>query len=383
MDLHAARGTQDLPAGGDPAVDRPRRVPAEHEPQRQELRGQDPLAVGVGEQGLVPAGEQARGEASAGGQDGRARQVEQFVPALVGVTTQRQPLPGGSEVALGDARPSRGVGAAGRTEGGEITARDERRGGRRIGARTGIDHEPRASGLAPEAGGRELHERQEVADGQDPLVAVGRSFEQPAGALRDLGVGARRAQPRAQLGQHAFLVEVGMAPAPGAQPGLTGELREGREVGRRDQVQRPAHDRRLDDRAPRERTLEVALREAREPGVQRDIRRRRMLGLERAQAPYGVDYPPPPPLDQKLAGGERGRQLGPAQGPRSPGYGQGSASASRSERIRSRARCTSAAAERSSRNGRTASTTGASAASSAGGSAAARRWRAWRSTTSS
>src|SRR4051794_16970305 len=114
----------DVPGAGDAPVDRERRLAADGRRQRVQLRRDDARAVGVGEQRLVPVPEEARGEGCIGGWQRRARQVAQAVAVLDGL----QPLPGGREVALGDARPGGGVARARGAEGGEVALEHERRG---------------------------------------------------------------------------------------------------------------------------------------------------------------------------------------------------------------------------------------------------------------
>src|SRR4051794_6835012 len=59
-DLQAA--LDELPAGGDAAVDGDRLRAADRELQRLELRREDAVAILVGEQRLVPAGQKTRRE---------------------------------------------------------------------------------------------------------------------------------------------------------------------------------------------------------------------------------------------------------------------------------------------------------------------------------
>jgi hypothetical protein len=133
--------------------------------------------------------------------------------------------------------------------------------------------------------------------------------------LAYLDVGARLREPLGQLRGHALLVEVRVLLAPRAHPRLARELRVGRVVGGRREVQRHPHDRRLDHRAGRDRGLEVGAREVLQPRREREIGRRRVLGLQRGQAPDRLRGVEPVALDQALARGERGGQLLAREGP--------------------------------------------------------------------
>ena len=65
----------------------------------------------------------------------------------------------------------------------------------------------------------------------------------------------------------------------------------------------------------RERRLEVRAREAVQARREREVGRRRVLALQRRQAPDRLGGVEAPALDQPLAGGERGGQLRAGQRP--------------------------------------------------------------------
>jgi hypothetical protein len=87
------------------------------------------------------------------------------------------------------------------------------------------------------------------------------------------------------------------------------QLGVGREVVRGRQVQRHPHRRGLQDLAVVDRGLEVALREAFDARGERDVRRGRVLALQRRQPTDGVRCGDALTLDQELARGERRREL--------------------------------------------------------------------------
>jgi hypothetical protein len=75
-------------------------------------------------------------------------------------------------------------------------------------------------------------------------------------------------------------------------------------------MEREPHDRRLDDAAGRDRRLEVLAGEAVQARGEGDVRRRRVLALQRREAADRLGGSEAPALDQPLAGRERGGQLG-------------------------------------------------------------------------
>ena len=114
------------------------------------------LAVGVGEQRLVPVGQQARRQRRLGGRQWCAREVAQLAAVLVGVGDRLEPLPRGREVALGDARPRRDVAPGRGPEGAQVALEHERGRVGRVRERAGVEHEARAALVVPVPGGREL-----------------------------------------------------------------------------------------------------------------------------------------------------------------------------------------------------------------------------------
>jgi hypothetical protein len=309
---------RDGPARGDAAVDGHRRGAAERELERLHLGGDDALAVGVGEQRLVPVREEARGEGRRGGRERLPGEVEQRRAALVAVLDGVQALPRVREVALGDAGPARRVAPARGPERGEVAGEHERGGAGEIGEGPRVDDEARPAAIVPRPGRRELHERQQDAGEDDRRPRLLRDALVAADALADLHVRARLAQPRAELRGHLRLVEVRVLLAPGAHADLAHELRVGGVLAGRREVQRHPHQRRLDDGARGERGLEALAGEAVEPRGERDVGRGRMLALERRQAPDRLGRVEPEALDQPLAGGEGGGQLRAGERPHRP-----------------------------------------------------------------
>src|SRR4051795_3314818 len=115
LDVRRHRDPRDValalepPARGHAAVDGDRRVAAQRQLQRLHLGRDDPLPVGVGEQRLVPVGEQAHGQGRRGGRKRPARQVVEQRAALVAVVDRRHSPPRLGEVALRDSGPGRDV----------------------------------------------------------------------------------------------------------------------------------------------------------------------------------------------------------------------------------------------------------------------------------
>jgi hypothetical protein len=178
-----------------------------------------------------------------------------------------------------------------------------------------VDDEGGDGRRAPGARGRELHERQERAHEEDrrPLV-LGHAGEPPH-ALADLRVRPRLAQPVAQVGRDLGQVELRVLLGHRAQAGLPGHLRVGGVLVARDEVQRRAVDRRLDDLARGERRLEVLAREGVHAGGEADVGRPPLLPLQRREAADRLGGADPRGRQQVLAGGERRGELAAGQGP--------------------------------------------------------------------
>ena len=117
---------------------------------------------------------------------------------------------------------------------------------------------------------------------------------------------------RAGMGQHLGdeCVDVGDGEARGAEPSVEAgfaEPRQHRLVDRRlvagmDRVEREADRRALDDRTCRERPVEVRRIEALDAVPERDVWRRRFLGLECENPPHGRGNVQRRPIEQELAG---------------------------------------------------------------------------------
>jgi hypothetical protein len=78
-------------------------------------------------------------------------------------------------------------------------------------------------------------------------------------------------------------------------------------------VERAAHDRRLHDLAPRECSLEGVAVEALQPRRERDVRRGRMLRLQRGEPGDRLGRGQAGALEQQLTGGQRRRELLPGE----------------------------------------------------------------------
>ncbi len=304
----AARAALELPAGGHAAVDGHGLVAAERQVQRLHLGRDDPFPVGVGQQGLVPAAEQAHGEGRGLRRERLVRKVQELGAALVAVGHERQARQGLGEVPLGHAGPGRDVAPAGRAERREVALHHRGRGVDGIRERSRIDQEARAPAVAPRPARRELHQRQQRADEDDGRPRLVGDTLVARHALADLAVGPRLAQPLAELGGHALLVQAGMALAPRPHPRLAGELGVGRVVLAGDEVERQAVDGGLHHVARADRRLERFTREALEARGQRDVRRGRVLRLERGEAADRLGGIEALPLEQHLPRGQRRRQ---------------------------------------------------------------------------
>ena len=172
---------------------------AERELQRRHLGRDDPLAVRVREQRLVPVAEQPRRQRGRRGRERQAGQVEQLVPLLVAVEDQRQALEGGGEVALRDAAPGRHVAPLGGPEGGQVAAQEQLGGVDRVGQGPRVLHEQRRPPrVLVVAGGRELHQREQRAGDQHGRVLVVGHTVVARHVVADVCVPARLAQPLAQ-----------------------------------------------------------------------------------------------------------------------------------------------------------------------------------------
>jgi hypothetical protein len=116
---------------------------------------------------------------------------------------------------------------------------------------------------------------------------------------------ARRARHRCRLS------------APGAQPQRAPRRarseRERPEVGARDEVDRHAHQRRLDHAAVLQRAGQGRALEAGEPRPQPDVHRRRVLGLDAADRFQRARQRHPRSLEQELAGEQRAVELSPRE----------------------------------------------------------------------
>jgi hypothetical protein len=104
-----------------------------------------------------------------------------------------------------------------------------------------------------------------------------------------------------------------MRPGVLAHPGLAGELGVGGIVLGRGEVQRHPVDRRLDDAPGVDRPLELGAIEAFEAGGKRDVRRARLLRLQRGESLDRLGRREVPALDQALAVRQRHGQLLPGQ----------------------------------------------------------------------
>ena len=254
-------------------------------------------------------------EAGGSGCPGRSKSAR---AVLVAVLDRLQALPGLREVALRDAGPGGDVAPARGPERGQVARQHERGRVGGVGQRSRVDDEARPAPVAPVPGRRELDERKQAAGEEDLPPRLVRDALVAPDALADLLVRARLGEPGAELGDHLRLVEVRVLLAPAAQAHLADQLRVGRVLVRRGEVERQAHERRLDHAAGVERRLEVSAREAVEAGGERDVGRRRVLALQRREAADRLGGGEALPLDQPLAGGERCGQLRAGERPHRP-----------------------------------------------------------------
>jgi hypothetical protein len=293
------------PGGGDAAVDGDRGIAGDRELVALERGRKDPLAVLVGEQRLVPVGQEPGRERDVLW-DGLVGEVVEHGPALVAVG--RQPVVE-VELALGNAGPVRDVPLARRAEGVEVLRED---GPCRLlpgWQRAWIDDELGAPRVVPVPGGRELDQREQRADEDHRgprALRLGLVLEH-AGA--DLRVRAGRLEELRELARDFVLVEVRVGLAPRAHAGLAGELGVGGVVVVVDEVQRQPVDRGLHDLLGGDRVLELCAFEAVQARRERDVGRGRVLGLQRREPPDRLGRRGVPALAQALAHGQRGGQL--------------------------------------------------------------------------
>jgi hypothetical protein len=182
--------------------------------------------------------------------------------------------------------------------------------GRLVGGRQRlvVDHVHRPAWVVPQPRGREEDERQRQPgqrDGRPRLVDPEPLGEECAQFV----VAARLGQEGAQL----VLVERRQPRPQPPQRRLPRDLRERRVLARRGQVQRQSHHRGLDGRARADGVLEGFAGEAVQPRRQRDVRRRRLLPLQRRQPRQRLGRAQARALQQPLPLEQRLRQLGTGQ----------------------------------------------------------------------
>jgi len=274
------------------------------------LLGEDPSAPGVHEQRRVPGRQEAHRRGGLRGRQRCTREVEQLAALLVPEPAKRQPLERARERAHAHPGPVGDVGARRRTERtevaadevlarillGELRLRPDPLLGEavQIGAaplpcarrRHAHEIDPDPDARNPQAGGGDLRllprpVREQAAQ------AVGRPPE------RALVAALHAARPRLPLGAHRD--------------------HEGPVVAARDDVDRVAHQRRLDERAPLERARQRLALEAGDARPETDVPGRGVLRLQPADLLDGPGQGQAPPLKQQLPREQRPVELAPRE----------------------------------------------------------------------
>ena len=188
------------------------------------------------------------------------------------------------EVALGDAGPGGDVAAAGRAERRQVAGEHERGGVGGVGQRAAGRRRSSAAACRPRTRPAAAARAAAACGRRSPTSTARRSRRRTRRTRSRISTFVRGSASHArQLGGDLRLVEVRVRLAPLAHLRLPGQLRVRGVVGGGGDVQREPHDRRLHDAARAERRLQVVAREAVEPGGERDVRRGRVLALQRRQ----------------------------------------------------------------------------------------------------
>ena len=246
--------------------------------------GEDARAVLVREQQLVPARQEAGRRGRVGRRQRRAREIEQLAAPLVAQGADAEALEAGREVADGDAAPLRDVGARGGPERGEVV-RDGVFGGlgeRRVGVVGGLVQ--RRAAEAVEGALRRLLEAGERDDPGVPsdLVRILRARIEPDG-LHQLPARTRLLACELESAFDERVRRTLRPPGSHRRPRIAHSRVEVRQIPRRDEVQRRAHQERLDDGPPPERPLERRSLEAFDPSPEGQVGRRGELRLQSSE----------------------------------------------------------------------------------------------------
>ena len=168
--------------------------------------------------------------------------------------------------------------------------------------------------LSPRARGRDSDERRPQADPTPHGRVAAEELDQLLATSRALG----EDRSGAPVGLHQLITLVGLLGRP-QEPlgeGLAHGQCERPVVASRDQMDRRAHQRALDDRALTEGPVEVGATEPREAGPEANVRRRCVLSLDPRHALEGSRDRQLRPLEEELPGEERTVQLELGEDPR-------------------------------------------------------------------
>ncbi len=236
----------------------------------------------------------------------RARKIDQLPSLLVAKAPQLHALERRLDAREPDARPALDIGGACRPERGKVAADEQLPAGRGVGVarpdpvlRSLV--EIRAA-MLPGSRRRDAHEIEVgglepvPADEVDQLVPAARAFAQRVAQVRVDPVEAERGQLRPR------------PPEPLA-PRLADRLRPGPVLATRDDVDRPAEERALDEHPALERPRQLLTAEVLDPRPKRDVRGRRVLRLDSADPVDDAGQRQAHALEQQLAREQRAVQL--------------------------------------------------------------------------
>ncbi len=278
-----------LPGSGHRTVDeeRRRRLRVAHvKDLRAMLLGQDPRPAGVDEQRRVPGRQEADRRRLLGIGQRAACDVEQLVAVLGPEAAQAHAVEDRGQLTRRQARVGDDVATRRRAEAGEVAPDELSRGVDRAELRRRADPvlgggEEVGAAALPRSRGRDADEVDPLADAEGVRLADERV--ELVAPDRLAGLGEMITHARGELEHLRLIRAAAHAAQPQRAPRRAGAERERPEVGLGDEVDRDAHERRLDDRAPLERPRQlVALKPATYPRPQADVHRRRVLRLDRA-----------------------------------------------------------------------------------------------------
>ena len=246
------------------------------------------------------AGRKRTGAAAVASHQGRTRQVVQGPPRLVLV--RPQPLERGIDLAQLEARELDDVFAGGRPVARQVPAHDSERALGSVRQRRTPEEERRRLGVRPVTDRRRPHERQRAECEGDCPAVVG--LEHAMTELEQLGARDRLVRNRAPQ-----CLEIDSEPVRPPTLGLDVCGRVVWIVAAAHHVQRRPKRTCLDDRSASEAVRELLLPKAVEPRPERDVRRRRVLRLQRDEPLDRAGGRKPRPLDEQLPGEQRAIQL--------------------------------------------------------------------------